>query len=240
MSDERVLKAIGEELRKHAEPGRAESHRRFFRTGPGQYGEGDLFLGVRVPHIRSAVRAFRGLKPDLCDRLLASPWHEERLFALLSMVDLFQRGDEDTREGIYRLYMGSTHRVNNWDLVDLSAPGIPGARLLHRDRSPLYELASMGHLWERRIAIVATHCFIRSDDFADTLGISEVLLEDEHDLIHKAVGWMLREVGKRDMAAEEGFLRLHCRKMPRTMLRYAIERFPRDRRRAYMDGAPPE
>ncbi|OPL20127.1 MAG: DNA alkylation repair protein [Candidatus Aegiribacteria sp. MLS_C] len=231
-----VLEAIGEELRKHADPERAESHMRFFRTGPGQYGEGDRFLGVRVPHIRSAVKAFRGLTPDHCGRLLGSPWHEERLFALLSMVDLFERGDEDPREAVYSLYMASTDRVNSWDLVDLSAPGIPGARLFHRDRSPLYELARNGHLWERRIAVVATHYFIRRNDFDDTLGISEVLLKDGHDLIHKAVGWMLREVGKRDLAAEESFLKIHCREMPRTMLRYAIERFPQERRLAYMEG----
>ena len=229
---------IGDELRKYAEPERAESYQRFFRTGPGEYGEGDRFLGIRVPHIRKLVRSFRGLSLKACDGLLHSEWHEERLFALLMMVDGFDRGDTTTRRDIYDLYMSRTGQVNNWDLVDLSAPGIPGAWLMDRDRDPLYQFASDGHLWERRISIVATHYFIRRGDFADTLGIADILLEDGHDLIHKAVGWMLREVGKRDLETEEAFLRTRCRSMPRTMLRYAIEKFPEGKRQAYLKGCP--
>lgn len=231
-----MTERIGEELRMYAEPARARTHQKFFKTGKGQYGEGDRFLGIRVPNIRTVVRNHRGMPLDDCALMLESSWHEERLFALLMMVDSYKRGDPDLRGSIYSLYMNSTDHVNNWDLVDLSAPGIPGAHLFEGDRSPLYDLARSPHLWERRIAIVSTHYFIRKEDFRDTLGISAILLHDEHDLIHKAVGWMLREVGKRDLAAEEGFLKVHYLDMPRTMLRYAIEKFPEERRQAYLRG----
>lgn len=227
---------VSRELRRYAEPGRAETSRRFFQTGSGQYGEGDRFLGIRVPHIRKVVKDFRGLPLHSTMELLGSPWHEERLFALLMLVETFQDGDPDTRNRVYRLYMENTHRVNSWDLVDLSAPGVPGAWLFERDRDPLYRFAADGDLWKRRISIVATLHFIREYDFEDTLGISAVLLHDDHHLIHKAVGWMLREVGKRDPVAEEDFLRRHCGEMPRTMLRYAIERFPEQKRRMYLRG----
>jgi len=227
---------IREELRSYAEPERAVSSRRFFKTARGQYGEGDRFLGIRVPHIRRVVRARRGLSEDVTMEFLGSPWHEERLFALLMLVDTFGRGDEQLKERVYDIYMSSTRYINNWDLVDSSAPGIPGAWLFARSREPLYEFAGSEDLWKRRISIVATHHFIRHDDHADTLEISRLLLNDEHDLIHKAVGWMLREVGKRDPEAQEAFLRKHCRVMPRTMLRYAIERMPEDRRQMYMRG----
>lgn len=227
---------IRKELREYAEPERAVSSRRFFKTGRGQYGEGDMFLGIRVPDIRRVVKARRGLSEEVTMELLASRWHEERLFALLMLVDTFSRGDESIRERLYDLYMTSTRFINNWDLVDSSAPGIPGAWLFSRSREPLYEFAGSSDLWKRRISIVSTHYFIRRNDHADTLEISRLLLEDEHDLIHKAVGWMLREVGKRDPEAREAFLRKHCRVMPRTMLRYAIERMPEDRRQMYMRG----
>jgi 3-methyladenine DNA glycosylase AlkD len=230
--------AVRLELRELANPASAEKHADFFRTGKGGYGEGDCFLGVRVPMIRKLVREHRGLSQEECSVLLHSPWHEERLFALLMMVDSFARSGDPLREEIYRLYMSSTAFVNHWDLVDTSAPHIAGAWLSDRDRSPLYALARSERLWERRISIVATQHFIRRGDLADTFRIAEMLLHDSHDLIHKAAGWMLREAGDRDLAAEETFLRAHCRSMPRTMLRYAIEKLPEERRQEWLRGNP--
>lgn len=158
------------------------------------------------------------------------------MFGLISMVQAFKRGDDAARKEIYELYMNSAERINNWDLVDATAPHIPGVWLYRRDRQPLYDFAVRDHLWKRRISIIATQHFIRRDDYGDTLRISALLLEDEHDLIHKAVGWMLREVGKRSMETEKRFLKEHYQKMPRTMLRYAIEKFPEPRRQQYLKG----
>lgn len=208
----------------------------YFRTGPGEYGEGDQFLGIRIPALRRLARELRGTPPDTAAELLRSPWHEARLLALLLLVDGYARGDAAARDAIYRLYLENTRYVNNWDLVDSSAPGIVGAHLAEGDRGVLERLARSDSLWERRIAILATQHLIRLGDFATTLKIAEMLVDDRHDLIHKAVGWMLREVGNRDRAAAEGFLRRHHRTMPRTMLRYAIERFPPGLRQAYMKG----
>lgn len=226
------------EARLH-EMGDAE-HARFvagyFRTGPGEYGHGDRFLGIRVPALRALVKEYRGVSLDAAATLLRSEWHEARLFALLLLSDAYKRGGEDAREAIYRLYLKNLRYVNNWDLVDLSAPNIVGAHLVERDRSLLDELARSEVLWERRIAIIATQHLIRKGDFSTTLRIAEVLVDDRHDLIHKAVGWMLREVGDRDRAAEDAFLRRHHRTMPRTMLRYAIEKFPPGLRQRYLKG----
>jgi 3-methyladenine DNA glycosylase AlkD len=208
----------------------------YFRTGPGEYGEGDRFLGIRIPTLRGLVREYRGVSVDAMAELLKSGWHEARLFALLLLVDAYGRGDAETREAIYRLYLRSTAYINNWDLVDSSAPQIVGAHLEDRDRSVLDELARSESLWERRIAILATQHFIRRGDFGSTLRIAKILVDDPHDLIHKAVGWMLREVGNRDRAAEEAFLVRHQATMPRTMLRYAIEKFPPDLRQRYLRG----
>ncbi len=227
---------IGSELRKFAEPHRAQVHQRFFKTGRGEYGEGDKFLGIRVPHIRKLVKQFRGLSITDTEKLLHSRWHEERLFALLAMVDSFGRSSDELQKKIYDLYMDGTRWINNWDLVDLSAPHIPGGWLCGRDREPLHEFAGSDDLWKKRIAIISTLHFIRKNDFKDTLHISEKLLKDNHDLIHKAVGWMLREVGKKDLETEEIFLRKHYMNMPRTMLRYAIERFPEEKRQKYLKG----
>lgn len=227
---------ISRELRELAEPERARVHQRFFKTGRGEYGEGDKFLGIRVPHIRKLVRKFRDLSPADTEKLLHSRWHEERFFALLILVDSFKRSREELRKNIYDLYMSSTQWINNWDLVDLSAPHIPGGWLYCRDRTPLYGFAESNDLWKKRIAVISTQYFIRKNDFGDTLAISEKLINDNHDLIHKAVGWMLREVGKKDLEAEEKFLRKHYKNMPRTMLRYAIERFPEERRQKYLKG----
>jgi 3-methyladenine DNA glycosylase AlkD len=209
---------------------------RYFKTGPGQYGEGDRFLGVTVPQTRRVVREFRELPLAEVAALLRSPWHEVRLCALLLLVRRFERGDAAERRAIFALYLGSTAHIDSWDLVDLSAPRIVGGWLQDRSRAPLYRLARSRRLWERRIAILATAHFIARLDFADALALSEILLDDDHDLMHKAVGWMLREVGKRDVGALEAFLEAHRARMPRTALRYAIERFPEAQRRRFLRG----
>jgi 3-methyladenine DNA glycosylase AlkD len=229
--------AIRARLRELANPRIAEHSAQFFQTGRAGYGAGDRFLGIRVPDVRKVAREFRGAPLAAALTLLRSPLHEERLLALALMVDLFERGDAAARGAIYAQYLKHTPRyVNNWDLVDMSARQIVGAYLDTRDRGTLYELARSPHLWERRVAIIATFWFIRKKSFDDTLAIAAVLLHDREDLIHKAVGWMLREVGNRDRAAEERFLREHYATMPRTMLRYAIEKLPERRRRAYLVG----
>ncbi|MGH9388329.1 MAG: DNA alkylation repair protein [Vicinamibacteria bacterium] len=217
-------------LRENASPEKAAFLPRFFRTGPGEYGEGDRFYGVVVPDCRRIARAARDLRERDLDRLLSSPIHEERTVALLVMADRFERGDESERLRVYRLYRRKLGRVNNWDLVDGSAPTIVGGYFEGRGRSQLYRWARSKKLWERRIAIVATYRYIKNGDFTDALAIARILRDDEEDLIHKAVGWMLR--------AEERFLRAHQRKMPRTMLRYAIEKFPAPLRKAYSNGRP--
>ena len=229
-----TAKAIARRLRSLADATIAEHHLRFFKCGPGQYGEGDAFLGIMVPKLRTLSKEFTPIPVTEALALLQSRWHEARLLALMILVRKYERGDDDVRGEIYRGYLANTHRVNNWDLVDASAPNIIGAHLLERDRAPLYDLAKSGSLWERRIAIVSTFHFIRRGDFDDTLRIAEIVLNDRHDLIHKASGWMLREVGKRDQPLLERFLRKHANRMPRTMLRYAIERFPDELRRTYM------
>ena len=215
-------------------PSDAEFLQRFFKTGAGQYGEGDRFLGIRVPALRKLARDLRGMPlPDVAT-LLDDDWHEARLLALMLLVDAYDRGDERTRETIFKLYLAKRGRVNNWDLVDASASYIAGRHLSARPRDQLIRLARSKSLWDRRIAIVATHYFIRQDDFADTLAIAALLLRDPEDLMHKATGWMLREVGKRDVAPLDRFLDAHAHEMPRTMLRYAIERHTPARRKHYM------
>ena len=208
----------------------ARQSRRFFKTAPGQYGHGDVFLGIRVPQLRALLPDYRTLDLAEIERLLACPSHEARLLALLILVRRFQRATVAEQRLLYRYYLNHTHCVNNWDLVDASAPHIVGAHLCHRRRSMLYKLAVSPSLWERRIAIVATLHFIRRGDFDDTLRIAERLLREEEDLIHKSTGWMLREVGKRDSAAAGEFIARHGRSMPRTMLRYALECFPQPTR----------
>jgi len=215
-------------------PEQATNLARFFKTGPGEYGEGDRFIGVKVPVIRKVAKEFKNLSLAEVKNLSRSEIHEERLLALVILVAQFQKSDDATRKSIYDLYLANTRHINNWDLVDVSAPKIVGGYLETRSRKPLYGLAKSASLWERRIGIVATGWFIWRDDFADTLRIAEKLLKDREDLIHKAVGWMLREVGKRDVAVLEEFLGKHCAVMPRTMLRYAIERFPERKRQSYL------
>lgn len=208
----------------------------FFRTGKGGYGEGDVFLGIPVPVTRKIAKRFRGEDLKEYGILLNSKYHEARLLALISMADAFKKASEETRCAIFNLYTENTSRVNNWDLVDTSAPHIAGAWLWDKDREPLYSLALSESLWERRIAVIATQFFIRKNDFSDTLKISDILLHDSEDLIHKAVGWMLREVGNRERIVEEQFLTPRYREMPRTMLRYAIEKFEPELRKAYLQG----
>lgn len=228
--------AISRELRALASPETAINLQRFFKTGPGQYGEGDRFLGIKVPPLRMLAKRHADAGLDAVAALLASPYHEERMFALLLLMQFYQHAAQPEQVAAYDLYLAHTHRINNWDLVDVSAPHIVGRHLQDRPRKVLHELARSPMLWERRIAIVATFHFIRRNDFDDALRIAATLLRDEHDLMHKAVGWMLREVGKRDLVAEEDFLRQHYRTMPRTMLRYAIERFPEAKRKSYLYG----
>lgn len=227
---------IQDRLRRLGDEETARLLRGYFKTGPGQYGEGDVFLGIKVPPLRKLAREYRGLALGEAEELLRSPYHEARLLALLLLVGAFAAGEEAVRGRVYWLYLANTARVNNWDLVDASAEHIVGGYLADRDRRPLHRLAKSASLWERRIAVVATFHFIRHGDFTDTLKIAALLLSDREDLIHKAVGWMLREVGKRDLAVAEAFLGGHYRRMPRTMLRYAIERLPEPRRRQYLRG----
>lgn len=209
---------------------------RFFKTGPGQYGEGDLFRGIRVPVLRRLSKAHQNIPLERAEQLLHSAYHEDRLLSLLILVKKYANTDETGKDGIYTLYLDNTRFINNWDLVDASAMHIVSAYLHDKSKEPLYQLARSGHLWERRIAILATFHFIKRGAFDETLRIAGILLADKEDLIHKAVGWMLREVGKRDLQREEAFLSEHYRQMPRTMLRYAIEKFPPEKRLSYLKG----
>lgn len=231
MTTAREIHSVLEEI---ADPVIARHSQRFFRTGKGEYGEGDRFLGIRVPILRSYVRELKGISLTETLELFRSCFHEERFLALLLLVYKCQKGGECDREAVYRLYLDNLTFVNNWDLVDISAPCIIGGWLETRDKSPLYSLAQSMILWERRIAIMSTFHFIRHNSFEDALAISAFLKHDSEDLIHKAVGWMLREIGKREIAVEKAFLKEHYEKMPRTMLRYAIERFPENERRRYL------
>jgi 3-methyladenine DNA glycosylase AlkD len=229
--------AIRAQLRALADPRVAAASKWFFKTDAGDYGHGDRFLGIRVPVLRKIARESRAASLAAALALLRSPFHEERLVALLMFVDRYARGTPAERQRIFRLYLDHVPKhVNNWDLVDSSAPHIVGAHLEHRDRGVLYALARSRHLWSRRVAIMATFRLVRRGSFHDTLAIAKLLLDDTEDLVHKAVGWMLREVGNRDRAAAERFLRRHSRRMPRTMLRYAVEKYPARLRRAYLAG----
>lgn len=231
-----TLNEVRTAFRRLRDPKRAQHSLRFFRTGPGEYGEGDMFLGITVPQSRKMAKQCANLVTQDIVELLHSPYHEERLLALLVLVAKFEQGDEKQQKAIYNLYLKHKKYINGWDLVDLSAPKIVGTYLLNQDKSVLYKLARSKSLWDRRIAIMATLPSIKQHQFDDTLNIAEILLQDKEDLIHKAVGWMLREVGNRNLAAEEAFLQNHYQRMPRTMLRYAIEKFAENRRQQYLKG----
>ncbi|MBU0625645.1 DNA alkylation repair protein [Patescibacteria group bacterium] len=233
------LNQLKKELRAVANADQALVLQRFFKTAPGEYGAGDKFLGVTVVEQRRIARGYRDLALNDCARLLDSPWHEERLFALIIMTEQFKRADELGRQSLFNLYCKKLDHINNWDLVDLSADRIYGEwfRLTGRDpRAILRRLVKSKNLWHRRIAMLATFAFIKQGQFNEALDIAERLLTDQHDLIHKAVGWLLREIGNRNRAVEEKFLRSRYQKMPRTMLRYAIEKFPESRRKKYLSG----
>lgn len=228
------MKVVLEALKSFADKERAEHALRYFKCGPGEYGEGDRFLGIKVPEVRKLAKRFAALPLPEVEALFHSEYHEARLLALFILVKRFEKGDDVLRKTIYKLYLANTAYINNWDLVDSSAPQIVGGYLYGRERTVLFDLAGSDSLWERRIAMMATFFFIRQGEFADALAIAERLLHDTHDLIHKAVGWMLREIGNIDREVEERFLKEHYKTMPRTMLRYAIEKFPEDRRQKYL------
>ena len=230
------LVRIEQRLAAMADPAYAARLARYFKTGPGGYAARDRFLGIRVPTLRVLAREFRALSLSDAEHLLRSRHHEARYLALRILVHQFQQGNDTQRGQIYRLYRRASPGINNWDLVDTSAAPILGAWLAERSKAPLTHLAHSPVLWERRMAIIATLNYIQRGEFGETLRIARILLDDAQDLIHKAVGWMLREVGKRDLQTAEAFLAAHYRGMPRTMLRYAIERYPQERRLAYLKG----
>jgi 3-methyladenine DNA glycosylase AlkD len=230
-----MLDALRNEVELSANPEKAEVLQRFFKTGTGQYGEGDVFAGIVVPVSRKIAKQFANLPDDGILALLKSKIHEERLIALLILISQFEKGNAYKKEQVFYLYLQHTAFVNNWDLVDLSAEKIVGAYLNGKSKETLYNLAHSKSLWERRISIISTFHYIKQGQYDDTIAVAGILLKDKEDLIHKAVGWMLREVGKRcSEEAEEVFLRKHSNKMPRTMLRYAIERFSPEKRRLYL------
>jgi 3-methyladenine DNA glycosylase AlkD len=230
------LKNIQTRIRAEADPVIAEHSKRFFKSGPGEYAEGDQWLGIRVPVIRSIAKEFWEAELEVIFKLLESKYHEERLLALIMIVNRCKKGAPATHKQIYDHYLSHTHLVNNWDLVDTSAHSIVGTYLLKRSRQPLYQLAKSELLWDRRISMIATLIFIRKGETEDVLKLARIHLKDKHDLMHKAVGWMLRELGNRNRQAETEFLDQHYQKMPRTMLRYAIEKYPEKDRQAYLKG----
>ena len=231
-----MLEAIKKELQDLANEEQAKNLQRFFKTGKGEYGEGDIFLGIKVPIQREIAKKYSGLSLPKIQELLKSKTHEHRLTGLIILSNKYKESKEEEKVNIFNFYLKNTKNINNWDLVDITAPNIVGHFLFDKKKNILYDLARSADLWERRIAIVSTFDFIRKQEFQETLALSEILLDDKHDLIHKAVGWMLREIGKKDKAVLENFLKQHYKIMPRTMLRYAIEHFPEEKRKMYLLG----
>ena len=230
------LTEIRKAISKQKNPAQAIILQRFFKTGKGEYGEGDIFFGIKVPEQRTIAKQFKNLALDDLKTLILSKVHEERLIAAFILVEQFKSGDEKKKKIVFDFYLKNRKCINNWDLVDLSAPKIVGAFLIDKQKDLLYKFANSKDLWAKRISIISTYAFIREHFFEDTLNISKILLHDKHDLIHKAVGWMLREIGNRDLETEEEFLKKHYKTMPRTMLRYAIEKFPEQKRISYLRG----
>ena len=228
------MRTVKEELKSKANSEKAKILSGFFKTGKGEYGEGDVFLGVVVPELRKITKKYSGIDSMEVGELLNSKIHEERLCALFILIGHYKKADLEQREKIVRFYLANTKNINNWDLVDLSAPNILGDYLLDKDRVVLYRLVKSENLWERRIAVLLTFTFIREGQFKDSLRIFAILLKDKHDLIHKAVGWMLREIGKRDVNVLRAFLNKHYKEMPRTMLRYAIEKLDEKERKGFL------
>ena len=230
-----TAKTVLAELQAAADPEKAKFLRGFFKTGKGQYGEGDVFFGIVTPAVRGIAKANAALPLPEVQRLLDSEYHEARATALVILMRQFGKAkDGETRDGLYAFYLRNTRRISNWDLVDISCRDVVGAHLLDKDRSILYRLAESVNLWEQRIAIVSTWTFIKHRQYDDTLALSLKLLDHTHDLMHKAIGWMLREVGKKDRAVLTGFLETHAPRMPRTALRYAIEHYPDDQRQRFL------
>ncbi len=228
------IKALQKSLRVGQNPKKAQLYAHFFKTAPGQYGHGDIFLGLTVPEQRKIAKKFYHLSLADIQKLLASKIHEERFTALVILSHQFQHTNEQTKKQIYTFYLNNAKRINNWDLVDTSAPRIVGMYLLNKPRAILYKLAHSSNLWERRISIIATLALIQNGEYEDTLKITQILLSDTHDLIHKACGWMLREVGKKSVPTLKKFLNHHAHHMPRTMLRYSIEKFSKSKRQQYL------
>lgn len=228
------LTELRNDLKKESNAKQAEVLLRFFKTGKGEYGEGDLFYGIKVPVQRKIAKKYNDIPIGDIQELLNSPVHEERLVSLFILIEQYSRAEDKTKEFIFKFYLKNAKKINNWDLVDLSAPKIVGTHLLTGNKDILFKLARSSNVWERRIAVLSTYTFIRNLHFDTTFLIAEILLNDKHDLIHKAVGWMLREVGNKDMQAEEVFLKKYYKLMPRTMLRYAIEKFPEAKRMKYL------
>ena len=230
-----MLSKLKYELKQIANPEKATILQKFFKTGKGEYGEGDIFLGVTVLEQRKIAKRYVDLDLKDIKELLSNKVHEYRLTGFLILIYKFEKADEKEKKGIVDFYLKNIKSANNWDLIDCVAEKILGSYLINKDKEILYELAKTDNLWKKRIAIISTFEFIKNDQFEDTLKISEILLNDEHDLIHKAVGWMLREVGKRDIEIEEAFLKKYYKTMPRTMLRYAIEKFDGKKKEFYMN-----
>lgn len=233
-----IIDSIKKDLQSYSDPEKARGVKKFFQAYPGGYAEGDQFLGIKVPDQRKVAKAYyRSISLAGAESLLREEFHEYRLTALFILTYKYAKArTEQERKEITDLYLRNLSFVNNWDLVDSSPEKILGAYLMDKDRSILYELAASGDLWKQRVAVISTFHFIRNGQFEDTFRLAEKLLSHQHDLIHKAVGWMLREVGNRDLEAEEEFLKKHYKNMPRTMLRYAIEKFHQERRKAYLSG----
>ncbi len=229
-----MLSNLIKELQDARDPKQAENLQRFFKTGPGEYGEGDKFLGIKVPKQREIAKKYTGLNLASIQKLLDSKVHEYRLVGLLILVDKFKKGSENEMGDIFNFYLKNTKNINNWDLVDLTSHHIVGGFLKDKKRDKIYELAESKNLWEKRIAMISCAFYIKNEDYKDALRVAEILMKDKHDLIHKAVGWMLREIGKRDEKILEDFLKKHYKTMPRTMLRYSIEKFDEEKRRFYM------
>ena len=225
-----ITKTITSELQALSNAEKREIFPRFFKTGKGEYGEGDRFLGVTVPNIRAIAKQYKNISLNEIRELMQSEWHEVRLCALLIMVEKSKKKDEALRQQLFDLYLSQTDRINNWDLVDLSCRFIVGEYLLDKSRDILYQLAQSPLLWDNRIAIVSTYAFIRKGQLEDTYALSDLMMYHPHDLMHKAIGWMLREAGKRDSERLYDYVMSHRADMPRTMLRYAIEKFsPKER-----------
>ena len=234
-----TYKKIKKELKKYSSFKRKKTNEYFFKTGIGQYGEGDIFIGVSIPDCRKIAKKYMDVSLSEFKKLFSSPIHEEKMTAHIILILKFEKGSLTNQKSIYNFYIKNTKHINNWDFVDISSYKTIGAYLLSNkkvSKKILYKFARSKNLWQRRIAIISTYTFIRAGDYRDTLAISKILLSDKHDLIHKAVGWMLREVGKKSLGDEENFLKKSYKKMPRTMLRYATEKFGEEKRQAYLKG----